>query len=111
MPYIYKPKRKETIPYKHEDRGDNTYYNSKYWKKLRTQYIQEHPICELCALEGKSVPADEVHHRHFFMLGNTDEERWDLLLDPNNLMSLCKDCHHKVHTYANKKKLSECDHY
>lgn len=102
MPYIYKPKRKETIPYKHEDRGDSKYYNSKYWKKLRTQYIQEHPICHDCMLEGISRPAEEVHHLTSFMNGKTDEERWDLLLDPNNLVSLCIKHHHERHKQLNK---------
>lgn len=111
MPYINKPKKKDLVTYKHSYEEGNKYYNSKYWKKLRNQYIMLHPLCELCALEGKSVPAEEVHHIKFINSGTTDEEKWDLLLDPNNIMSLCEKCHHKVHNYAHKRNILECNHY
>lgn len=79
------------------------YYNSIHWKKLRNIYIKTHPLCASCAAEGRSVPAEEVHHRTPFLTGNTEEERWRLLLDPDNLMSLCIKCHHKIHMYMNRK--------
>lgn len=75
----------------------SNYYNSKAWHQLRNAYYLSHPLCERCLLNGRSVQAEHVHHIHPFMLGKTDEERWRLLLDANNLMSLCIECHHEMH--------------
>lgn len=97
MPYINKPKKKDLVTYKHSYEEGNKYYNSKYWKKLRNQYIMLHPLCEDCILEGKSIPAEEVHHCTPWQRGTNDEEKWDLLLDPDNLVSLCKTHHTKRH--------------
>lgn len=80
------------------------YYNSKYWKNLRNAFIREHPLCYDCALEGKSTPAEECHHIIPFYSGKTEEEKWNLLLDPDNLCSLCQACHHKRHTMMNRMK-------
>ena len=95
MPTINKG-RKPSIS-KHKSGESSKYYNSKWWKRLRHSYITNHPLCEECAKEGRSTPAEEVHHVIPFLTGNTDEERWDLLLDPDNLESLCLDCHQKIH--------------
>ena len=73
------------------------FYNSKYWKILRNSYIQQHPLCEMCLNKGISTPAEHVHHIKEFLSGRTEEERWQLLLNPDNLMSLCLNCHHEIH--------------
>lgn len=73
------------------------YYNSVGWKTLRNAYIAQHPLCERCLLKGISRQAEQVHHVQEFLTGKTEEERWSLLLNPNNLMSLCKDCHYEIH--------------
>lgn len=88
----------KAVPYVHGDADGAKYYNSKYWKNLRNQFIREHPLCYDCILEGKSTPAEECHHIRPFYSGETDEERWRLLLDPENLVSLCQRCHHRRHT-------------
>ena len=51
----------------------------------------------MCLNKDISRPAQHVHHKKEFLKGSTDEERWKLLLDYDNLQSLCLDCHHKVH--------------
>ena len=35
----------------------------KAWKRIRDSYVKSHPFCELCMLEGKYVPVEEVHHK------------------------------------------------
>lgn len=85
-----------------KDKKDQ-YYHSKYWKNLRTAYITDHPLCERCLKKGFSRPAEEIHHIRPFLTGVTDEDRWDLLLNPNNLMALCERCHHEVHNEMNKR--------
>ena len=73
------------------------YYNSKSWKTLRNSYIRSHPLCERCLENGITKPAEHIHHVTPFLRGLTDESRWTLLLDQDNLMALCRDCHSKVH--------------
>jgi 5-methylcytosine-specific restriction protein A len=73
------------------------YYNSKSWYVLRNSYIHYHPLCELCLKDNKVTAAEEIHHIKPFMTGVTEEQRWSLLLDKNNLMSLCKECHINIH--------------
>lgn len=102
MPYIYKPHKHISIPYIKEDSDSSKYYNSKYWKRLRNTYIIHHPLCEDCMLEGISTAADEVHHIKPFMSVKDDTERWNLLLDPNNLVSLCLRHHHERHKQLKK---------
>lgn len=99
MPWINEPKRKRekyNITTSTRVNGKSM-YNSIHWQKLRNMYIHEHPLCERCLANGRSVAAEEVHHKKPFSTGATIDERWSLLLDVNNLMSLCKDCHHAIH--------------
>lgn len=98
MPTINrKPNHIKQIEYVHDD-ASTKYYNSKGWHTLRNAYYQTHPLCEMCLKNGITKQADHVHHVKEFLSGRTDDERWSLLLNPNNLMSLCLDCHHKVHS-------------
>lgn len=95
MPTINKKTNKQkTIEMPNESAR---YYNSKWWKTLRNGYIRNNPLCYMCAINGRSTAAEEVHHKTPFMTGKTEEERWNLLLDPDNLISLCKDCHREIH--------------
>lgn len=66
--------------------------NRKYgrsWKKIREQYVLQHPLCERCLSEGRMIPVDEVHHIVPIKKGGTNAE--------DNLMSLCRSCHNKIH--------------
>lgn len=66
--------------------------NKKYgraWKRIRDKYVAEHPLCELCFKDGRSILADEVHHILPVSKGGSH--------DRSNLMSLCKSCHTKIH--------------
>ena len=74
-------------------------YQNTTWRKLRNDFIKMNPLCADCLNEGKVVPAEDIHHIHSpFKNG---EINWALLLDPNNLVSLCKDCHGKRHAAEN----------
>ena len=110
MPYL--SKRRVGTPNKIEQKEANVrhnnrwgkYYHNKQWKKLREWQINNHPLCYDCALEGRSVPAEEVHHIRAFSTGTTEEEKLQLLLNPMNLVSLCRTCHMKRHGYLNHSK-------
>ncbi|MBD5113581.1 MAG: HNH endonuclease [Ruminococcaceae bacterium] len=66
----------------------NERYNSA-WRKIRTRYIKQHPLCERCLAEGRYTPADLVHHKKPLSDGGTNEN--------SNLMSLCYSCHEIIH--------------
>ena len=80
-------------------------YNNTEWRKLRDTYIKEHPLCEDCLDKGKVVPAEDIHHiRSPFQNGECNKA---LLLDYNNLMALCKQCHNKRHNPNQAPKIQD----
>lgn len=70
-------------------------YNSTLWRKMRKQYLMEHPLCEICLKKGKIVPAVDIHHMKSFIEGG--EINNNLLYDEKNLKALCKECHGEIH--------------
>ena len=73
------------------------YYSNKVWRELRDTKLTEQPLCEICLMRDEITPATEVHHIIEFSRGETDEDRWTLLLDYTNLMSVCTHCHRQIH--------------
>ena len=57
------------------------------WRKLRDWFIRAHPYCEECLRQGRMTLATDVDH--------ITPHKGDatLLLDVNNLQSLCHECH------------------
>lgn len=80
----------------------NKYYGSKEWHDLRAKYYSEHCLCEACERLGYVKEANEIHHIKPFSKGNTEEEKYKLLLDYNNLCSLCKRHHDIAHEYMSR---------
>lgn len=102
MPTIPRLKDKST---KKEPKQSKKYYDSKQWKSLRNNYYRLHPLCEMCLEEGITTPAEHIHHKVEFLKGITEEQRWYLLLDPNNLQSLCTKHHYEVHNSRKFKQI------
>ena len=71
------------------DRTAKKRYSSKEWRVLRERYAELHPLCELCLKDGFATPAEHVHHLKPLSEGGTN--------DFDNLMSLCKSCHSRIH--------------
>ena len=66
-------------------------HNQRYgyrWRKLRTRFLNAHPLCEQCKANGRYTAATEVHHVIPLANGGTHDE--------NNLMALCKSCHSRI---------------
>lgn len=98
MPTINKQRiREKQVQYRHNNVSAQ-YYNTSAWRNLRNYYIKRHPLCEECMKNGKVKAAEEVHHIKEFLRGKTDEERYLLLTDESNLMSVCRKCHMKIHS-------------
>ena len=115
MPTIQKIERKKISSERKETdmrKLRQTAYQNKTWRKLRDTYMHQHPICSDCLAKGKVTPATSVHHiKSPFKNG---EINYTLLLDPDNLMSLCHQCHGERHAEeqghkSNEKTLEELD--
>ena len=59
------------------------------WQKIRARYVRQHPLCEQCLKNGRISFVAEVHHILPLSQGGTH--------DPDNLLSLCRSCHTKIH--------------
>ena len=77
-------------------------YNDSRWKKIRNLYIKEHPLCEKCMEKGVVTPAQDIHHVKSPFKDN--EVNMNLLLNYNNLMALCRECHGDIHSKQQKTK-------
>ena len=106
MPTINRKNRiKQPItPYQHHTKASAVYYHNNLWTVLARWYKKHHPFCERCAEQGKTTLATQVHHKQPFMKGATDDDKWRLLLDEDNLMSVCDKCHVDIHNELNGRK-------
>ena len=72
--------------------NEGRFYKSRYWKKKRAEILdRDNYECQVCRAEGKVSPANTVHH--IIPL----EQRPDLVLDDDNLLSICAGCHNREH--------------
>lgn len=62
----------------------NEYINSKEWLEKSSNYLKEHPKCEIC----RKWKSTQVHHLSYKRIG---EER------EGDLQSICERCHKGVH--------------
>ena len=78
-------------------------YNSREWQQLRIEKLRSQPLCEMHLKQGIVVAARCVHHIVPIETATTKEQMRVLafcqnLPNPlNGLMSLCYDCHAKIH--------------
>lgn len=103
MPTINRGKKVNN--YVKHDKAKDIYkyvYNTSRWRKLREAYLMLHPLCEICEKDGKVNEATEVHHITPISYANDELEMKELGYNPNNLMALCEECHHKLHNEMKK---------
>ena len=77
-------------------------YNTKEWKQLSQIYKHEHPLCECCLVHDRVSSVEEIHHAVKFDDQETPELRSMLLLDKDNLIALCTECHQTYHKRPNE---------
>ena len=80
-----------------QQRDKASIYNSKEWQQLRIEKLRAQPLCEMHLKQGVVVSARCVHHIHPIEDSSTMEEMRKWAFMPENLMSLCYDCHAKIH--------------
>ncbi|MFV0441909.1 MAG: HNH endonuclease [Lachnospirales bacterium] len=89
--YCVEHKKQENKRYEKYDRNPVIHRRyGKVWKRIRDSYIRGNPLCEECSKAERYTRASEVHHKIPLSQGGTH--------DRDNLMSLCKSCHSKIHS-------------
>lgn len=80
----------------------NKFYKGRKWQRCRDTYIKEHPLCERCLKKGIATPGEHVHH-----IIELDENNYTnpmIALNPDNLETLCYECHREEHQPTNTGK-------
>lgn len=67
--------------------SDKRLEENEEYKKVRAQYLAEHPTCEV---HGCSNKASDIHHKMHIRAGS-------LLNDVTQFMATCRTCHQKIH--------------
>ena len=72
------------------DRGTSAQrgYDRK-WRKIRRAFLNRNPLCIECLKQGRTKPANTVHH--IIPLDNGGTHKLD------NLLSVCRACHEALH--------------
>ena len=99
MPTINRLPKKENIKNKNTEKRKlrMKIYQSEKWKDIKNAHLMEYPICEICNKEL----AEDVHHISTFLVNNSIDI--ELAFDYDNLLSVCKKCHGKIHQPKKKK--------
>jgi len=61
------------------------------WRKVARIKLSKDPLCEPCLSQGRTVAAALPHHI------KSVEEHPELRLVMDNLLSVCRSCHEKIH--------------
>ena len=79
-------------------------YQLKAWKDLSQYLRQINPVCQDC---GEQLTSDVHHLISPFTEGLNKYEALKLLLDPDNCICLCRECHNKRHENVKKTETKE----
>jgi 5-methylcytosine-specific restriction enzyme A len=78
---------------------ENRLYDNVRWRKCRSLFLSQHPLCQLCAQQGRDTPASIVDHK-------TPHHDDPLLFwDHTNWQALCPSCH------SGTKRIAEAHGY
>ncbi len=70
-------------------------------------YLSAHPICEDCEAQGRTTPANEVHHViPIESAAGRPIDMQELAFNPCNLRALCRPCHIEAHRVLHSNSLS-----
>ena len=76
--------------------------NTRKWRKIRLRKLAYQPLCEVCLSQGRTTAAQEVHHIASIELAPTVADARSRAYDFDNLMSVCRKCHHDIHNRSRK---------
>lgn len=85
----------------HSPYGIKGFYRTYAWKKKRMQILaRDRGACQECRKNGRYSMAEVVHHiKHL-------QDAPELAMSDDNLESVCKECHEKLHPEKSRKKRS-----
>lgn len=98
MAFINLPKKKDKRISTFRKGEYASIYNHYKWRRIRDVKIKANPLCEKCMERGIYTNAEEVHHIIPFKLGKDSNEIRVLAYSIENTMSLCVECHKKMHS-------------
>lgn len=73
------------------DAEQQHFYNSRQWRAVAKMHLDNEPYCREHLSRGQHVPATMVHHAQAL------RTHPHLAVDDDNLVSLCKPCHSRLH--------------
>lgn len=77
------------------------FYKSRQWQRAREYVLKrDRYLCVKCG-----NPAEEVHHKEHLNESNINDP--EIALNPDNLQSLCKDCHFREHAQKRDEAVRE----
>lgn len=68
----------------------------RWWGDVRIEHLRKHPLCQMCERDGIITSAVDVHHLTPVQSVPINKME-SVCYDPNNLISLCIECHRKIH--------------
>lgn len=98
-------KKSKSLTVKHINRAERqSVYNTQEWKLLRKSYFMKQPLCELCLQNGILKDGEDVHHI-ISPFKYKDKRKHYFAYNPDNLLTLCKDCHSNIHSNHKEESL------
>lgn len=68
------------------------FYRSYEWEKVRAKVLERDRYeCQICKSRGRYREGNLVHHIKYL------RDRPDLALNPDNLVTVCRECHAEIH--------------
>lgn len=95
--YMYQRANKLTRPWHkaevrlqtpHENRPYQSFYHMAAWTRKSLAFRKDHPLCELCKIEGRITPSEMTDH---IVPINQGGDPWD----ESNMQALCKRHHNQ----------------
>ena len=72
------------------------FYKSKRWQKVRKLvWARDRGLCQRCLAKGRIVEGSTIHHIRELTQENLNDD--NVSVNPENLITLCRDCHAAVH--------------
>ena len=74
------------------DKQAEAFYKSRAWVAARQRTLtRDNHLCQECLRQGRITQADTVHHKVEL------KQDWSKRLQLDNLVSLCAECHNRLH--------------
>lgn len=64
---------------------------TKAYKRVRDEYMADHPFCEVCQSRGRETESTELHHKN--------GREGDNLTDKTTFLAACSMCHKHIHYF------------